>query len=479
MKRWILSGISCLCATTVGVFGVLVAYHTSQPVEPTSAELQKISDSITSQYASEPIKDPDDLEYITMSTEELVESLPPESFENVSSTKNQFSSQEYIPPKTTEQNAAPQYSQATVDDAEDNPSSMQSAASSTGDTGSATTSSIPAQNSSSQQEIDSQYSSSNGGTSIGSSSQEENPQSSSSSGSSSVSPPPSSSSSEPPSSNSSSEESSQTPVPPGGGDYENNPQWMLVSFNGKQDYYLSSEILPFYVETEMSSSWSTEALKAQAVASHTYAQYKAMNGQADVVPTNKKPSEKVKQICKEVAEEMVYYNGKPINAMYTAAMASYSRNSKDVFGGSLPYLVSVPSEYESLGSNWDYKREVSKDKFRQYLENWFGTTDLGLDGDISGWIKIINYTADGYVNQVQVGNRMMTGWELYKATGWGSGVRSAYFSVETSGDTFIFTTRGYGHCVGMSQWGAHLYAREAGWNYKQILTHYYSGTQVY
>ncbi len=194
MKRWILSGISCLCATTVGVFGVLVAYHTSQPVEPTSAELQKISDSITSQYASEPIKDPDDLEYITMSTEELVESLPPESFENVSSTKNQFSSQEYIPPKTTEQNAAPQYSQATVDDAEDNPSSMQSAASSTGDTGSATTSSIPAQNSSSQQEIDSQYSSSNGGTSIGSSSQEENPQSSSSSGSSSVSPPPSSSS---------------------------------------------------------------------------------------------------------------------------------------------------------------------------------------------------------------------------------------------------------------------------------------------
>ena len=105
-----------------------------------------------------------------------------------------------------------------------------------------------------------------------------------------------------------------------------------------------------------------------------------------------------------------------------------------------------------------------KDKFRQYLENWFGTTDLGLDGDISSWITIINYTADGYVNQVQVGNRMMTGWELYKATGWGRSIKSAYFSVETSGDTFIFTTRGYGHCVGMSQWGAHLYAREAARN---------------
>ena len=202
MKRWILSGISCLCATTVGVFGVLVAYRTSQPVEPTSAELQKISDSITSQYASEPIKDPDDLEYITMSTEELVESLPPESFENVSSTKNQFSSQEYIPPKTTEQNAAPQYSQVTVDDTKDNPSSMQSAASSTGGTGSIIASSIPAQ--SSQQEINSQDSSSSGDPSVGSSSQEEPSQPSSSSEPSSVSPPPSSSSSEPLSSNSSS-----------------------------------------------------------------------------------------------------------------------------------------------------------------------------------------------------------------------------------------------------------------------------------
>lgn len=258
---------------------------------------------------------------------------------------------------------------------------------------------------------------------------------------------------------------------------------LIVIQNGQQVKVNAQAALERFVASEMYPSWDIEALKAQAVASHTYVKY--YNDVLNRAVTLPNPSAsnitaRVKQAVAEVYREIITQgDGEPVNALYTAATAGSTRSSADTYGGNYPYLSEVESKYDSQdASNWDKVTYLKVSDVKSWLQS---STGLTLGGNPEEWISIDSHTAGGYVGNVTVhgtdGSKTYRS-NYFKETVIKNKLRSTWFTFDVSGDNFIFTTRGYGHSVGMSQWGAQLYAKNEGWSYRQILSHYYKGTTI-
>ncbi len=290
-------------------------------------------------------------------------------------------------------------------------------------------------------------------------------------------------------------------------------------------------VLPY----EMSSGWPLEALKAQAVAARNYVVnnlnkhklngfdlcntthcqvYRGVAGHADDCT----------RAVKETAGVYLYYNGKPAQTFYFSSSGGRTENVKDVWGSSFPYLVSVEDTYEKTeeipSATWNYK--TTFEKLSSQLSNY----DVGMVKDVA-----VTSTTDG--ERVKTLRIIGTSKTIdLKATEFrtlvgNSLIKGTYFTIEKSGgepyhvlsanttqkgseriavmgeDGIIksitvsamlgkngvkqfspnyteltFKGRGYGHGVGMSQWGARGMA-EAGFTYDQILTHYFTGTEIH
>lgn len=258
---------------------------------------------------------------------------------------------------------------------------------------------------------------------------------------------------------------------------------LIVIQNGQQVKVDAQAALERFVASEMYPSWNIEALKAQAVASHTYVKYynDVLNKAVALPnPSASNITARVKEAVAAVYCEIITLgNGQPINALYTAATAGSTRSSADTYGGSFSYLTEVESKYDCQdASNWDKVTYLKVSDVKKYLQN---STGLTLGDDPNAWITIDSHTAGGYVGNVTVhgtnGSRTYRS-NYFKESVIANKLRSTWFTFEVSGDNFIFTTRGYGHSVGMSQWGAQLYAQNEGWSYRQILSHYYKGTTI-
>ena len=253
---------------------------------------------------------------------------------------------------------------------------------------------------------------------------------------------------------------------------------LQVTVNGTVQRLPAADILSQVVMAEMGSSFQTEALKAQAVAAHSYIKYYNNLGKAPSVVT-RTPDSTVISAVKSVQDKLVCYNGSPINAVYCASTAGRTNSSADVWGGSVPYLVSVESPYDSQTSGWQGTKTYTVSEFQSLVKQKTGIT---LTGDPAGWLQVTSRTSGGYVGnltlggQASFGSTKLTG-RVMRETITGFALRSASFDYAVSGNTITFTTYGYGHGVGMSQHGANEYAKH-GWNYVQILTHYYTGTTV-
>ncbi len=302
-----------------------------------------------------------------------------------------------------------------------------------------------------------------------------------------VSSEPSSSSSSSPSSSSSQPDPQPDPQPEPEPDPTPTPDpsrpTLIVIQNGQQVKVDAQAALERFVASEMYPSWNIEALKAQAVASHTYVKYynDVLNKAVALPnPSASNITARVKEAVAAVYREIITLgNGQPINALYTAATAGSTRSSADTYGGSFSYLTEVESKYDSQdASNWDKVTYLKVSDVKRYLQN---STGLTLGDDPNAWITIDSHTAGGYVGNVTVhgtnGSRTYRS-NYFKESVIANKLRSTWFTFEVSGDNFIFTTRGYGHSVGMSQWGAQLYAKNEGWSYRQILSHYYKGTTI-
>ena len=245
----------------------------------------------------------------------------------------------------------------------------------------------------------------------------------------------------------------------------------------------------------MPATYHEEALKAQAVAAYTNLVRLRKNpdsslGGADISDDPKKHQgylneeqqkekwgdkyeryhEKILSAVSEVAGEAVTYNSEPIVAAYCAISTGKTENASDIWGGELPYLVSVVSSGDKLSPDYSSTVVLSTEQFRQALS---GESDIQLGDDPSAWIGNIERTEAGAVKNITIGSKTLTGANARKLFS----LRSPAFSVEYSNGNFTFNVSGYGHLIGMSQYGADYMARN-GSDYKTILTHYYTGTEI-
>ena len=242
------------------------------------------------------------------------------------------------------------------------------------------------------------------------------------------------------------------------------------------------EYLIGVVGAEMPASFDSEALKAQAVVARTYTLKLLESNRkiTDDVSTQvyKNNSElqtmwgksyeayynKIKNAVSATNGLCIKYNGSLIDAVYHSTSNGYTEDSVNVWGNSVPYLKSVTSPWDTSASS--YLREISMD-FNQ-ISNL-----LGINFNDSSSIEIVSRDESGRVSNVKFDEKEFTGVELRNLLG----LRSADFDVLVSQNNITFTTKGYGHGVGMSQYGANGMAK-AGYSYDQILRYYYSGVEI-
>lgn len=228
------------------------------------------------------------------------------------------------------------------------------------------------------------------------------------------------------------------------------------------------------VAAEMPVSFPEEALKAQAVAARTYQlrQQQAAGteevlydvGQAYLSQEEQKErwgenyavyAAKIHRAVQETAGEIMVYDGEPILAAFHAQSAGRTEAAENVWAEALPYLRSVDSSSDADAPQYETEVVFSEKELKKRL----GTADL----------QILSRTAAGYVSEVQAGEKVLTGREVREALG----LRSSSFTIKRTAEGILFTTHGYGHGAGMSQYGAAALAKE-GKNYHEILRHYYT-----
>ncbi|MBR6046177.1 MAG: SpoIID/LytB domain-containing protein [Ruminococcus sp.] len=234
----------------------------------------------------------------------------------------------------------------------------------------------------------------------------------------------------------------------------------------------ATELLCRMVYNEIGDSWNEEAIKAQIVAAYSHLRFSEAINFIPQVGLKANYTAKIKRCVAAVEGQCVYYNGGIINAVYAASFAGYSCDSSKVFGASYGYLKPVVSAYDTSDPNWGTVTTFAESYIRKTLEARLG---FKLSNNVSEWFKVGSVFSGKYVDKLIIdgGKATMTGQAARKLFG----LKSAAFEITYKNGVFSFKTYGFGHGVGMSQWGAKLYA-DHGYSYDQILRHYYVNTTV-
>lgn len=259
-----------------------------------------------------------------------------------------------------------------------------------------------------------------------------------------------------------------------------------------------SQYLKEVVSAEMPASFEPEALKAQAVAARSYLEsrrnaYKtsgtpeAHKGadictdpthcKAWISETQRRESwgsdadknwEKISRAVDETAGEVITYNGEVISAVFHSTSSGKTENSKDVWGGDRPYLVSVDSPGDVQSPKYKSEKEMSLEEFKETAMQNIKGVDFSreLIGDITR-------SNAGGILTVSIGGVPVKGTDFRKIYG----LRSTNVQVTYDSEKVRFDVTGFGHGVGMSQYGANYLASE-GKNYKEILKTYYTGVEI-
>lgn len=239
------------------------------------------------------------------------------------------------------------------------------------------------------------------------------------------------------------------------------------------------------VLAEMPADFEPEALKAQAVVARTYtrrayttggkhgngsickdasccqayiteADYLAKGGTAENVA-------KIRSAVEETSGWVLTYEGDLIEATYFSCSGGVTEDAAAVWGTAYPYLQSVESPGEENAAHYTDTITYTESRLRSVL---------GIENS-APFLGEITYTDGGGVDTIILGGRTFHGTALRKTLG----LRSTAFSMTQEGETVTITTRGYGHRVGMSQYGADAMAVN-GAGYQEILAHYYQGTEL-
>jgi stage II sporulation protein D len=275
-----------------------------------------------------------------------------------------------------------------------------------------------------------------------------------------------------------------------------------VSKGVELDLYLSGEKkvlrLPLeeyvcgVVSAEMPAEFPKEALKAQAVAARTYAVKNmrqfggsgAADGRADISDDHSvnqawlpqaelkkrwgkkywQYEEKIRAAVQETDGEIICYKNKPIDALFHAASGERTASAEEVWGDGRPYLKSVKSPEDKQ----DEKIRRVKSMELGELLSLLGEDSLAANAGGTA-LEITAYTESGRVKEARLAEKVFSGSEVRRLLG----LRSADFSIEISDGRAEITTYGYGHGVGMSQYGAAALAAQGG-RYDEILKYFYT-----
>ena len=221
-----------------------------------------------------------------------------------------------------------------------------------------------------------------------------------------------------------------------------------------------------------------QLFKAQAVAAHSWILYSQGNGEAypsvKLAPAGS-ISQAVKNAVSGVKAYIVAYNGTAACTVYGSASAPQTNSAQDMGWSAQPYLINVSSPYENaFGAAWqDKTNTISLSRMKDNIENKLGISTSGYDP--SSWLTNPVYDPQtGYCLRITVCGTVVQGGRFYENC-YGLYSPNFMFTYSGSAQSWSFVTRGNGHCVGMSQYGAAGFA-QAGYSWQQLLLHYYPGT---
>ncbi|WP_156626315.1 stage II sporulation protein D [Clostridium tertium] len=257
------------------------------------------------------------------------------------------------------------------------------------------------------------------------------------------------------------------------------------------------EYVKSVVSGEMPASFGIEALKAQAVAARTYVAAKrgrpcdiAKGG--DVCDTThcqvyigkeekiakwdgagqenwdkiSKAVDETKGIVLSYDKELVQY------PQFFSTSSGKTENSRDVFSGDIPYLVSTESTGEEVAPRFKGELSLNISDFVEKINSKFQDAKLTVN-NLSEQIEIVSRSDAGGIKEIKIGGATIRGLDFRLAIG----LNSTNFQYTISNNEIIFESKGYGHGVGMSQWGANIMSKN-GSEYNSILKHYYTGVEL-
>ncbi len=248
------------------------------------------------------------------------------------------------------------------------------------------------------------------------------------------------------------------------------------------------------VAAEMPLAYHEEALKAQAVACYTNAlrmKKESSNSDGHITDDStvdqgyidveqrkekwgsdfEKYEKKLQNVVKSVENQALFYNDELCVAAFYAISCGKTEDAENIWGNEVPYLKSVPSDGDKLSPQYASSVAFDKNEFTEAAKkaNLIEKEPKSLDNII----KIEKTSSTGTVLSATVNGKKYTGEQIRKAFS----LRSPVFTIKTTADTITFSVCGYGHGVGMSQYGAD-YSAKQGNTYKEILTHYYTGAEI-
>nr|WP_312576845.1 stage II sporulation protein D [Sedimentibacter sp.] len=260
------------------------------------------------------------------------------------------------------------------------------------------------------------------------------------------------------------------------------------------------EYLKGVVASEMPAEFNIEALKAQAVTARTYLLYKlkkfpdgqpehpdapictgthcqVWNSKEDLIASHESGWYetywgKIEEAVNSTRGQILTYEGKIIEPLFHSTSGGRTENSEDVFSNSVPYLRSVESPYENNAPKLHDSEEIPVSDFINKLKSVYGDLNI-TPANLKDKIQLGDVSEGGKVKTIIIDNKEISGREIRSLFD----LNSTNFSFIQSGDQIEIVTTGYGHGVGMSQWGADGMADE-GYNYKEILKHYYTNVEI-